>query len=233
MLPRLSIKAKLFATDSFPYLVIATIGDLHSCRCVPLIWSPRTFMPRLPACAGGRDAGSVRTLSRGAARSPDRRGFGRADVDKTSRPARPTSKSRKGLRPLISSPAERELTDQLDAWQTFSRRQPMCSPWSTGRHRGRKGHQRPSSGPTGRAMVATLAKPWSSATRAPMLPDIAPSSLPRRHRPDGGYSRRRDRVWPRAAIYMVRDIRRGIGSILKPMGQLTDGELAVDIPHRG
>ena len=36
-----------------------------------------------------------------------------------------------------------------------------------------------------------------------------------------------------AAIYMVRDIRRGIGSILKPMGQLTDGELAVEIPHQG
>ena len=36
-----------------------------------------------------------------------------------------------------------------------------------------------------------------------------------------------------AAIYMVRDIRRGIGSILKPMGQLTDGELSVEIPHRG
>jgi methyl-accepting chemotaxis protein len=36
-----------------------------------------------------------------------------------------------------------------------------------------------------------------------------------------------------AAIYMVRDIRRGIGSILKPMGQLTDGELSAEIPHRG
>ena len=36
-----------------------------------------------------------------------------------------------------------------------------------------------------------------------------------------------------AAIYMVRDIRRGIGSILKPMGQLTDGELSVEDPHQG
>ena len=36
-----------------------------------------------------------------------------------------------------------------------------------------------------------------------------------------------------AAIFVVRDISRGIGSILKPMGQLTDGELSVEIPHQG
>src|SRR5439155_22337968 len=36
-----------------------------------------------------------------------------------------------------------------------------------------------------------------------------------------------------AAIFMVRSVRSGIGSILKPMGQLTDGELSVEIPHQG
>ncbi|MGA9952488.1 MAG: methyl-accepting chemotaxis protein, partial [Bradyrhizobium sp.] len=36
-----------------------------------------------------------------------------------------------------------------------------------------------------------------------------------------------------AAIYVTRDIRRGIGSILSPMGQLTEGELSVEIPHQG
>ena len=36
-----------------------------------------------------------------------------------------------------------------------------------------------------------------------------------------------------AAIFMVRSIRSGIGSILEPMGQLTHGELSVEIPHQG
>jgi methyl-accepting chemotaxis protein len=36
-----------------------------------------------------------------------------------------------------------------------------------------------------------------------------------------------------AAVFVARSIRHGIGSILKPMGQLTDGELAVQIPHQG
>jgi methyl-accepting chemotaxis protein len=36
-----------------------------------------------------------------------------------------------------------------------------------------------------------------------------------------------------AAAFVSQDIRRGIGSILKPMGRLVDGELTVDIPHQG
>jgi len=38
---------------------------------------------------------------------------------------------------------------------------------------------------------------------------------------------------PGAAIFMVRSIRHGIGSILKPMASLTDGELSVEIPPPG
>jgi methyl-accepting chemotaxis protein len=36
-----------------------------------------------------------------------------------------------------------------------------------------------------------------------------------------------------SAVFVSQDIRRGISSILKPMGRLVDGELTVDIPHQG
>jgi methyl-accepting chemotaxis protein len=36
-----------------------------------------------------------------------------------------------------------------------------------------------------------------------------------------------------AAIYLVRDIARGIGSVIKPMQALADGDLATVVPHQG
>ena len=36
-----------------------------------------------------------------------------------------------------------------------------------------------------------------------------------------------------AAAYLVRDIARGIGSVIRPMQSLADGDLSVEIPHQG
>jgi methyl-accepting chemotaxis protein len=161
----------------------------------------------------------------------------RADVDKNLAARKADfEKAEQAYRPLISSPAERELADQLDKqWQSFaSASAEVQSLAGKGDIAAAKEINARQVVPVGRAMDETLAKivaindkgaetagqgaqaTYSSAfylMTAILLGAIA--------------------LGLGAAIYVASDIRRGIGSILKPMGQLTDGELSADIPHQG
>ncbi len=161
----------------------------------------------------------------------------RADVDKNL-VARKTDfeKAAKAYQSLVSSPAERELADQLEKqWQSFSAASvDVQSMANKGDIAGAKDVNAKKVVPIGRAMDATLAKlvelSDKGADAAGHSAEAAYSSAIRLMAAILGGA---IVLGLGAAIYMTRDIRRGIGSILKPMGQLTDGELAVEIPHQG
>ena len=236
---RLSISTKLFAIVSFLFLVIAIIGGF-------------AFMQMRAINAAAHDIQaqwlpSVRWIGEMRVQSARFRAVlrdhlivadaERADVDKNLAARKADfEKAAKAYQPLISSPAERELADQLDKqWQTFAGASAeVQSLANKGDVAAAKEINAKKVVPVGRAMDGTLAKLvaindkgaeaagqgaeatyWSAIL---MMTVILGGAIV---------------LGLGAAIYMVRDIRRGIGSILKPMGQLTDGELSVEIPHQG
>ena len=236
---RLSISTKLFAIVSFLFLVIAIIGGF-------------AFMQMRAINAAAHDIQaqwlpSVRWIGEMRVQSARFRAVlrdhlivadaERADVDKNLAARKADfEKAAKAYQPLISSPAERELADQLDKqWQTFAGASAeVQSLANKGDVAAAKEINAKKVVPVGRAMDGTLAKLvaindkgaeaagqgaeatyWSAIL---MMTLILGGAIV---------------LGLGAAIYMVRDIRRGIGSILKPMGQLTDGELSVEIPHQG
>jgi methyl-accepting chemotaxis protein len=239
MLARLSISAKLFAIVSFLFVVIAIIGGF-------------AFMQMRAINAAAQDIQtnwlpSVRWVGEMRVQSARYRGVlrdhlivadsERADVDKNLAARKADfEKAEAAYRPLISSPAERELADQLDKqWQSFaSASAEVQSLAGKGDIAAAREINAKQVVPVGRAMDATLAKiveindkgaetagqgaqaTYSSAfylMTAILLGAIV--------------------LGLGAAIYVASDIRRGIGSILKPMGKLTDGELSAEIPHQG
>jgi methyl-accepting chemotaxis protein len=239
VLAKFSISAKLFAIVSFLFLVIATIGGFAflQMRSINMV-AQDIHAQWLPSV---RWVGEMRVQSarfRGVLRDhlivADAE---RADVDRNLAARKADfEKAAKAFRPLISSAAERELADQLEQqWQSFSTASAdVQSLASKGDIAAAKDVNAKKVVPIGRAMDATLAK----------LVDLGDSGA------DAAGQSAESTYWGAirlmavilggaiviglgAAIYMARDIRRGIGSILKPMGQLTDGELVVEIPHRG
>jgi methyl-accepting chemotaxis protein len=239
VLAKFSISAKLFAIVSFLFLVIATIGGFAflQMRSINMV-AQDIHAQWLPSV---RWVGEMRVQSarfRGVLRDhlivADAE---RADVDRDLAARKADfEKAAKAFRPLISSAAERELADQLEQqWQSFSTASAdVQSLASKGDIAAAKDVNAKKVVPIGRAMDATLAK----------LVDLSDSGA------DAAGQSADATYWGAirlmvvilggaivigfgAAIYMARDIRRGIGSILKPMGQLTDGELSVEIPHRG
>jgi len=161
----------------------------------------------------------------------------RADVDKNLAARKADfEKAQKAYQPLISSPAERELADQLGSqWEAFATASAEVQSLAT---RGdvvtAKSINASKVVPVGRAMDATLAK----------LVELNDKGA------EGAGQRAQATYWSAiglmsailvgaiilglgAAIYLTRDIRNGIGSILTPMGRLTDGDLSVEIPHQG
>jgi methyl-accepting chemotaxis protein len=238
VLAKFSISAKLFAIVSFLFLVIATIGGFAflQMRSINMV-AQDIHAQWLPSV---RWVGEMRVQSarfRGVLRDhlivADAE---RADVDRNLAARKADfEKAAKAFRPLISSAAERELADQLEQqWQSFSTASAdVQSLASKGDIAAAKEVNAKKVVPTGRAMDATLAK----------LVDLSDSGA------DAAGQSADATYWGAirlmaiilggaiviglgAAIYMARDIRHGIGSILKPMGQLTDGKL-VEIPHRG
>jgi methyl-accepting chemotaxis protein len=236
---RLSISAKLFAIVSFLFLVIAIIGGFAFLQMRAINAAAHDIQAQwLPSV---RWVGEMRVQSaRFRAVLRDHLIVGdaeRADVDKNLAARKADfEKAAKAYQPLISSPAERELADQLDKqWQSFAgASSEVQSLASKGDVAAAKDINAKKVVPVGRAMDATLAKLvelndkgaetagqgaeatyWSAIL---MMSVILGGAIV---------------LGLGAAIYMVRDIRRGIGSILKPMGQLTDGELSVEIPHQG
>jgi len=239
MLARLSISAKLFAIVAFLFVGIATIGGFAFLQMRAINAAAQDIQTNwLPSV---RWVGEMRVQSaryRGVLRDhlivADSE---RADVDKNLAARKADfEKAEQAYRPLISSSAERELADQLDKqWQSFaSASAEVQSLAGKGDIAAAKEINAKQVVPVGRAMDATLAKiveindkgaetagqgaqaTYSSAfylMTAILLGAIV--------------------LGLGAAIYVASDIRRGIGSILKPMGQLTDGELSADIPHQG
>ena len=238
-LSRLSISAKLFAIVSFLFLVIAIIGGFAFMQMRAINAAAHDIQAQwLPSV---RWVGEMRVQSaRFRAVLRDHlivADADRADVDKNLAARKADfEKAAQAYRPLISSPAERELADQLDKqWQSFAGASAEVQSLATkGDVAAAKEINAKKVVPTGRAMDATLAKlvelndkgaeaagQGAEATYGSAILLMAVIL--------GGAIM----LGLGAAIYMVRDIRRGIGSILKPMGQLTDGELSVAIPHQG
>src|SRR6202158_1325078 len=236
---RLSISAKLFAIVSFLFLVIAVIGGFAFVQMRAINAAAHDIQAQwLPSV---RWVGEMRLQSaRFRAVLRDHlivADAERADVDKNLAARKGDfEKAAKAYRPLISSPAEQGLADQLDKqWQSFaSESAEVQSLASKGDIAAAKDINAKKVVPTGRAMDATLAKLVELNDKGA---EAAGQGADATYRSAillmavilGGAIV----LGLGAAIYMVRDIRHGIGSILKPMGQLTDGELSVAIPHQG
>src|SRR6267378_1669226 len=239
VLTRLSIGTKLFAIVSFLFLVIAIIGGIAFLQ-----------MRAINAAAQDIQANwlpSVRWIGEMRVQSARFRAIlrdhlivadtERADVDKNLAARKADfEKAAKAYQPLISSPAERELADQLEKqWQSFaSASADVQSLANKGDVAAAKDINAKKVVPVGRAMDATLAKLVELNDKgAEVAGHSAEATYLSAIRLMAVLLGGTVILGLGAAIYMVRDIGRGIGSILKSMGQLTDGELSVEIPHQG
>jgi methyl-accepting chemotaxis protein len=239
MLARLSISAKLFAIVSFLFLVIATVGGFSLVQMRAINAAAQDIQAEwLPSV---RWVGEMRVQSaRYRAVLRDHLivvDAERADVDKNLAARKADfEKAQLAYQPLISSPAERELADQLASqWNAFASASVEVQALATkGDIATAKSINASKVVPIGRAMDGTLAK----------LVELNDKGA------EVAGQRAKATYWNAvglmcailvgalvlalgAAIYLTRDIRHGIASILKPMGRLTDGDLSVEIPHQG
>ena len=239
MLARLSISAKLYAIVSFLFLVIASIGGFAFLEIRAINAAAQDIQAEwLPSV---RWIGEMRTQSaRFRAVLRDHlivEDADRADVDKNL-VARKVDfeKAAKAYRELVSSATERELASRLEKdWQGFlAASDEVRSLVGTGDLAAAKKINAEKVVPAGRAMDKTLVG----------LTEFNDKGA------EAAGQTAEDTYWNAirsmivilvggivlglgAAIYVTRDIRRGIGSILSPMGHLTEGELSVEIPHQG
>ena len=236
VLAKYSIRTKLFAIVAFLFLVIAMIGSLAFVQMGAINAATQDIQTRwLPSV---RWIGEMRVQSaRYRAVLRDHlivADADRPDVDKNLAARKADfEKAAKAFAPLVSAPAERELANKLDAqWKEFIDGSVQVRDLaSKGDLAAAKDINAKKVVPVGRAMDATLAKLVelndSGAGSAGKMADATYSSA----------------IWMMiallcaalvlglgAAIYLVRDIGHGIGSILKPMGELTSGELSAHIP---
>ena len=239
MLTRISISAKLFAIVSFLFLVIAIIGGFAFLQMRSINMAAQDIQAQwLPSV---RWIGEMRVQSaRFRAVLRDYLILGdheRPDIDKNlSARKADFEKAAKAYQPLVSSPAERVLAEQLEKqWQAFlAASVDVQSLAAKGDVAGAKDINAGKVVPIGRAMDQTLAKLVElNDNGAEVAGQSAETTYLTAIRLMAAILGGAIVFGLGAAIYMVRDIRRGIGSILKPMGQLTDGELSAEIPHRG
>ena len=239
MLTRLSISAKLFAIVSFLFMVIAIIGGFAFLQMRSINMAAQDIQAQwLPSV---RWIGEMRVQSsrfRAVLRDylilPDAE---RADIAKNLAARKADfEKAAKAYQPLISSPAERDLAEQLEKqWQGFlAASVDVQSLAAKGNVAEAKDLNAGKVVPIGRTMDQTLAKLVELSDKgAEAAGQSAEATYLTAIRLMAAILGAAIVLGLGAAIYMVRDIHRGIGSILKPMGQLTDGELSVEIPHRG
>jgi methyl-accepting chemotaxis protein len=239
VLTRLSISAKLFAIVSFLFMVIAIIGGFAFLQMRSINMAAQDIQAQwLPSV---RWIGEMRVQSsrfRAVLRDylilPDAE---RADIAKNLAARKADfEKAAKAYQPLISSPAERDLAEQLEKqWQGFlAASVDVQSLAAKGNVAEAKDLNAGKVVPIGRTMDQTLAKLVELSDKgAEAAGQSAEATYLTAIRLMAAILGAAIVLGLGAAIYMVRDIRRGIGSILKPMGQLTDGELSVEIPHRG
>ena len=239
VLTRLSISAKLFAIVSFLFFVIATIGGFAFVEMRSINSAAQDIQTQwLPSV---RWIGEMRVQSaRFRAVLRDHLivvDAERADVDKNLAARKADfEKAAKAYQPLISSPAERELADQLDKqWLSFiSASADVQSFANKGDVAAAKEINAKKVVPVGRSMDATLAKLVEINDRgAEIAGQSAEATYSTAVRLMAIILGAAMILGIGAAIFMVRSIRSGIGSILEPMGQLTDGELSVEIAHQG
>jgi methyl-accepting chemotaxis protein len=239
MLTRFSISAKLFAIVSFLFLVIAIIGGFAFLQMRSINIAAQDiqaqWLPKIRWIGEMRvHSARFRAVLRDHLIVSDAE---RADVDKNLAARKADfEKAAKIYRSLIASSAERDLAEQLEKqWQSFLGASiDVQSLVTKGDVAGAKDVNAGKVVPIGRAMDLTLAKlvelnddgaeAAGQGAEATYLSAIRLMAVILGGAIVLGLG---------AAIYMARDIRRGISSILKPMGQLTDGELSVEIPHRG
>lgn len=239
MLAKYSIGTKLFAIVAFLFLVIATIGTLAFIQMRAINAATQDIQTQwLPSV---RWIGEMRVQSaRYRAVLRDHlivADADRPDVDKNLAARKSDfDKAAKAYAPMVSSPAERELADKLDnEWKSFiAAAIDVQSLANKGDITAAKEINAKKVVPTGRAMDATLAKLVELNDKGAETSGAKASDT---------YS---GAIWMMiillgasvvlglgAAIYLARDISGGIASILKPMGQLTDGHLEAIIPHQG
>ena len=239
MLSRLSISAKLFTIVSFLFLAIAVIGGFAflemrsiniAAQDIQTQWLPKVRWIGEMRVQSAR----FRAVLRDHLIVPDAE---RADVEKNLAARKADfDKAAKAYQPLISSPAERNLAEELEKqWQAFlAASADVQSLAIKGDLAGAKDVNAGKVVPVGRAMDHTLAKLVElNDSGAEVAGEGAEATYLSAIRLTAVILAVAIVLGLGAAIYMVRDIRRGIGSILKPMGQLTDGELSAEIPHRG
>ena len=239
MLSRLSISAKLFTIVSFLFLAIAIIGGFAFLQMRSINIAAQDIQAQwLPEV---RWIGEMRVQSaryRAVLRDylivADAE---RADVDKNLAARKADfEKAAKAYQSMTSSAAERDLADELEKqWQAFlGAALDVQSLAAKGDLAGAKGVNAGKVVPVGRAMDLTLAKLVDFNDKgAEVAGEGAEATYLSAIRLTAVILAVAIVLGLGAAIYMVRDIRRGIGSILTPMGQLTDGELTAEIPHRG
>jgi methyl-accepting chemotaxis protein len=239
VLTRISISAKLFAIVSFLFLVIAIIGGFAFLQMRSINMAAQDIQAQwLPSV---RWIGEMRVQSaRFRAVLRDYLILGdheRPDIDKNlSARKADFEKAAKAYQPLVSSPAERVLAEQLEKqWQAFlAASVEVQSLAAKGDVAGAKDINAGKVVPIGRAMDQTLAKLVElNDNGAEVAGQSAETTYLTAIRLMAAILGGAIVFGLGAAIYVVRDIRRGIASILKPMGQLTDGELSAEIPHRG
>lgn len=239
VLAKLSISAKLFVIVSFLFLMIAAIGGFAFHQMGAINAAAQDIQARwLPSV---RWTGEMRTQSaRFRAVLRDHLSVSdaeRAGVDKNLAARKADfEKAAKAYRELIASPHERELADQLDKhWQSFlAASEDVRSHAAKGDLTTAKQINAEKVVPTGREMDATLAG----------LVDFNDKGA------EAAGEKAAATYWRAvylmsvillfalvfgigAAAYVSQNIRRGIGSILRPMGRLVQGELAVEIPNQG
>jgi methyl-accepting chemotaxis protein len=239
VLARYSISTKLFVIVAFLFVVIAGIGTLAFMQMRAINAATQDIQTQwLPSV---RWIGEMRVQSaRYRAVLRDHlivADADRPDVDKNLAARKSDfDKAAKAYAPLVSSPAERELADKLDAeWKAFiAAGNDVQALANKGDVAAAKEINAKKVVPTGRAMDGTLAKLVELNDKGA---EVAGSNA------NATYA---NAIWMMviilgasvvlglsAAMYLVRDISGGIASILKPMGQLTDGQLEAVIPHQG
>jgi methyl-accepting chemotaxis protein len=239
VLAKFSISTKLFAIVSFLFLIIAVIGGFAFLQMSAINAAAQEIQTHwLPSV---RWIGEMRTQSarlRAVLRDhlvvTDAE---RADVDKNLE-ARKTDfeKAAKSYRPLVSSLAERELADQLDRqWQEFIAAAAEVRTFAVkGDLAQAKQINADKVVPLGRSMDKSLAGLVDFNDKgAETAGQSADATYWRAVYLMGAILLFAMIFGIGAAAFVSQDIRRGIGSILKPMGRLVDGELTIDIPHQG
>jgi methyl-accepting chemotaxis protein len=239
VLARFSISAKLYAIVAFLSLVIATIGGFAflqmraidaSTQEIQVHWLPSVRWIGEMRVQSARFRAVLRdhlTVSDAERADVDRNLYARkADFEKAA----------KTYRPLIASATERGLVDQLERhWEEFiAASEEVRSHAIKGDLAAAKEINAKKVVPVGRAMDKALAglvelndKGAEAAGQSAELTYGHAIYLM------GAILLGALIFGIGSAIVVSQDIRRGINSILNPMGRLVDGELSVEIPSQG